>query len=531
MSGTALPRFRRPRIPWGGVAATGVVGFYVAVFAWSMENRAYDMWGALIVFPLLLTLSIPILERLTRDDEPWFQKIVVWALVAKLVACFARYWMSFHLYGGNADAAMYDLEGRHLAVFFRDGDFTVDIGRKVIGTGFIMILTGIVYAFVGQSILSGYLVYSWLGFWGLYLCWRAFTIAYPDGDRKRYSKLVFFLPSLLFWPSGIGKDTWMLFTLGMCAYGCALLLVRRRGAYLFLLLGMLGTTMVRPHVTVLVMCGLIVGYLLRSRPQQVSALGPIRAGIGAVVLGAGAVIALKQVGKFFGTADLSAGSATEVVNRTQTLTSQGGSAQTTAEQTSVISPSHLPQSLMTVLFRPFPFEVHNMQALLASLEGVLLLALFITSLARLRRLPALLIRRPYLAFALVYVLVFAMAFANIKNFGILTRERVQVFPFVLILLAIPKPEAPDGVGVRRRRVPAKLRAAGGGVPGSAAGAAGAAAAGAGVPVGASATNGASFSGSTAGTGSSGMPDPGVSGTSDQAGTGIPAAGRGDPQWR
>lgn len=512
MSGTALPRFRRPRIPWGGVAATGVVGFYVAVFAWSMENRAYDMWGALIVFPLLLTLSIPILERLTRDDEPWFQKIVVWALVAKLVACFARYWMSFHLYGGNADAAMYDLEGRHLAVFFRDGDFTVDIGRKVIGTGFIMILTGIVYAFVGQSILSGYLVYSWLGFWGLYLCWRAFTIAYPDGDRKRYAKLVFFLPSLLFWPSGIGKDTWMLFTLGMCAYGCALLLVRRRGAYLFLLLGMLGTTMVRPHVTVLVMCGIVVGYLLRSRPQQVSALGPIRAGVGAVVLGAGAVIALKQVGKFFGTADLSAGSATEVVNRTQTLTSQGGSAQATAEQTSVISPAHLPQSLMTVLFRPFPFEVHNMQALLASLEGVLLLALFVTSLARLRRLPALLIRRPYLAFALVYVLVFAMAFANIKNFGILTRERVQVFPFVLILLAIPKPEAPDGAGGRRRRrVPAKARA----VPGGSASAVGAAsAAGAVGSVGVGAVSGV-----------------GVSSTADSVGTGIPTAGRGDPPWR
>lgn len=469
MSGTTLPRFRRPRVPWSGIVATGLVGAYVAVFAWSMENRAYDMWGALIVFPLLLTVSIPILERLTRDDDPWFQKIVVWALVAKLVACFARYWMSFHLYGGTADASMYDERGRALAVLFRDGDFTVDIGRKVIGTGFIIILTGIVYAFVGQSILSGYLVYSWLGFWGLYLCWRAFTIAYPDGDRKRYSKLVFFLPSLLFWPSGIGKDTWMLFTLGLCAYGCALLLVRRRGAYLFLLLGMTGTTMVRPHVTVLVMCGLIVGYLLRSRPRQVSALGPVRAALGAVVLGAGAVVALKQVGTFFGTNDLSANSATEVVNRTQTLTAQGGSGQQTVEQSSAIAPEHLPQSLVTVLFRPFPFEVHNMQALLASLEGVLLMALVVTSLARLRHLPALLVRRPYLAFALVYVLVFAMAFANIKNFGILTRERVQVFPFVLVLLAVPKP---------RRGEP-----------------------------------------------------PGVSGKTGPAGAAVPAAGRGDPRWR
>ncbi|MDI2130183.1 hypothetical protein [Yinghuangia seranimata] len=491
MIGSALPRL--PSVPWAGVAATGVVGFYVAAFAWSMEHRAYDMWGALIVFPLLLTLSIPILERLTRDDDVWVQKLVVWALVAKLVASFARYWMAFVLYGGNADAATYDLVGRDLAVHFRDGDFTVDIHRKVIGTGFIMIITGIVYAFVGQSILSGYLVYSWFGFWGLFLCYRAFCIAYPDGDRKRYGKLVFFLPSLLFWPSGIGKEPWMMLSLGMCAYGCALLLVRRRGAYLLLLLGMTGTTMVRPHVTVLIMCGLIVGYLLRTRPQQVSALGPLRAGFGAVVLGVGAVVALKQVGKFFGTADLSAGSATEVVNRTQTLTSQGGSAQQTAEQSSAIDPAHLPQSLMTVLFRPFPFEAHNLQALLASFEGVFLLALMVTSMARLKKMPTLLVRRPYMAFALAYVLVFAMAFANIKNFGILTRERVQVFPFVLILLAVSKPEAPDGpTPKRRRRVPAKPRGTAGVVP---------------------------VGGASGGAGSS------------PAGTGIPAAGRGDPQWR
>ena len=524
MSGsTLLPRFRRPRIPWSGIVATALVGAYVAVFAWSMENRAYDMWGALIVFPLLLTLSIPILERLTRDDDPWFQKIVIWALVAKLVACFARYWMSFHLYGGTADAAMYDERGRALAVLFRDGDFTVDIGRKVIGTGFIIILTGIVYTFVGQSILSGYLVYSWMGFWGLYLCWRAFTIACPDGDRKRYSKLVFFLPSLLFWPSGIGKDTWMLLTLGLCAYGCALLLVRRRGAYLCLLLGMTGTTMVRPHVTVLVMCGLIVGYLLRTRPRQVSALGPVRALAGAVVLGAGAVVALKQVGKFFGTNDLSATSATEVVNRTQTLTSQGGSGQQTVEQSSVIAPEQLPQSLMTVLFRPFPFEVHNMQALLASLEGVLLMALVVTSLARLRRLPALLIRRPYLAFALVYVLAFAMAFANIKNFGILTRERVQVFPFVLVLLAVPKPGPPDGQGVRRRGRGASVRPrspAAAKPPGSAA-------------VGPDRPGGR---GGPDSPGAPGGPDgpgawQGLWATSDAAGADVPAAGRGDPRWR
>ena len=34
----------------------------------------------------------------------------------------------------------------------------------------------------------------------------------PTGDHRRYALLVFFMPSLLFWPSSIGKESWMLFT-------------------------------------------------------------------------------------------------------------------------------------------------------------------------------------------------------------------------------------------------------------------------------------------------------------------------------
>ncbi|MGR6997455.1 hypothetical protein ACU686_04000 [Yinghuangia aomiensis] len=478
----------------------------MAAFAWAMEHRAYDMWGALIVFPLLLTLSIPILERLTRDDDPWMQKIVVWALVAKLVACFARYWMAFVLYDGNSDAATYDLVGRHLAVAFRDGDFTPDIHRKVIGTGFIMIVTGIVYAFVGQSILAGYLVFSWMGFWGLYLCWRAFGIAYPDGDHKRYAKLVFFLPSLLFWPSGIGKDTWMLLTLGMCAYGTALLLVRRRGAYVFLLLGMTGATMVRPHITVLVMCGLIVAFLLRTRPQQVSALGPLRAGFGAVVLGAGAVVALKQVGKFFGTADLSAGAAAEVASRTQTADGAGrfGPAGGGADEcdfavafAAVADDGALP----ALSFRSAQY---------AGVAGV----------ARRRRTDGL-GGDVAGAFAAHSGIVGETALFGVRTGlhagfrdGIREHQELRdphpgagaVLPFALILLGVPKPDPPpERSPPRRKRVPA----AADGVGAKAAGARGSGAPGSGAP-------------------GSGAPG---SGSDGSAGAGVPAAGRGDSQWR
>ena len=53
------------------------------------------------------------------------------------------------------------------------------------------------------------------------------------------------------------------------------------------------------------------------------------------------------------------------------------------------------------------------------------------------RPPRLLRTRPYVAFCRTYTLLFVFAFSSFANFGILTRQRVQVFPFVLVLLALP----------------------------------------------------------------------------------------------
>ncbi len=104
---------------------------------------------------------------------------------------------------------------------------------------------------------------------------------------------------------------------------------------------------------------------------------------------------------------------------------------------------------MTVLFRPFPWEAGNAQALVASVEGTILAMLFVVSLPRLARLPRLLVTTPYLVFAVSYSLMFVFAFSSVGNFGIITRQRTQVFPLVLVLLAIPL--ATRAVEERRER--------------------------------------------------------------------------------
>jgi hypothetical protein len=208
--------------------------------------------------------------------------------------------------------------------------------------------------------------------------------------------------------------------------------------------------MVRPHVTVLAGTGLVVAYVLRRRPKEVSALGPLRTILTVAVLGVGVMLMLQQVSTFFGTGGADQTSVDQVLQETARRTSQGGSQLSPADAARIsddagpsvsLSPLGLPMAVVTVLFRPFPFEASNLQNLVQSVECFALLVVFIRSWPRLRQVPRLFVRRPYMAFTVVYTLLFCWAFSSINNMGILSRERVQVLPLVLVLLVIPRPSA------------------------------------------------------------------------------------------
>ncbi len=108
-----------------------------------------------------------------------------------------------------------------------------------------------------------------------------------------------------------------------------------------------------------------------------------------------------------------------------------------------------------MFFRPFPWEAGNLNGLIAAAEGLLLLGLFALSWRRLLSLPRLALRRPFLVFSLSYVLLFAIGFSFIANFGILARQRSQALAILLVVLALPKAPMPS-LSYRRRPEPADL---------------------------------------------------------------------------
>ncbi len=431
-----------PRATMRPGTATGAAGVlaaaaYAALVGWGASVFAYDLWIALVVLPPILLLNLPLVVKAgKKDPDPRFLRLLVTVFVLKQLSAVARYLMAFVLYDGVSDAAGYHGNGVRLAESYRAGYFDADIGRDLVGTGFVRVLTGILYTITGPSIYVAYSVFSLLGFWGLYFLYRAFRVSIPDGDARRYSLLVLLLPSMLFWPSGLGKEAWMTFAIGLMAYGGALLLSGHRQWLPPLVLGGAAGAMVRPHIIAALAIGLATAYLLGRSPRRPTELTPVIRGLGALAVLAGTLVVVNAAGSYLGVQGTDASSVDGAIEDTADRTAGGGSQFQPAKVHSVFD---VPMATVTVLARPFVTEADNSQMLVAALEGSLIMVLGALALPRLRSLPGRLRQQPYLIACLAYSAVFIYAFSNFSNFGLLTRERVQVLPFVLVLFALPKP--------------------------------------------------------------------------------------------
>lgn len=430
-------------------AAIAVVGLSVTALLVVIVLTADSADVApLIIVPVLFLFSLPILRReANRSGDSGLYAILVIALAVKLAGALLRYFVAYNLYPGQNDASGYYGYGVRFALQFRAGDFTTGL-PSLTGTDFLRFLSGLVYTVIPASRIAGFLVFAWLGFWGQVFFCRAYRIAVPEGRSRTYAYWVLFLPSLFYWPSSIGKEAWMMLALGVAALGVAHVLVGRTGSGLVVAgLGMWLAALVRPHMAGIVAVAFVAAILLRPGTPSLRQLAPVGKVVSVVAVVALAVVFIGKAQLFLKAEDLTspAGIARELTEVAQRA-DNGGSEFTPAV---VRSPIDLPLATLTVLFRPLPTEAHNAQALAASVESSVLLLLCILRfpwiMAALRSFR----RQPYVVFALVYVGLFVIAFSAFPNFGLLSRERVQVLPLLLVLVTVPPKPKRDGVDTRR----------------------------------------------------------------------------------
>jgi hypothetical protein len=402
-----------------------------------------------------------------RTESPVIVRIIVAGWLAKMAGTLARFYVLQESYGGSGDANRYANTGTRVAEQLWAGRIeSPNPGGQFIGTTFVEFVTGVLFFFTGPSVLGGFVVFSAGGFVGVYLIFRAVRIGCPDLDVRGFALVLFFLPSMVFWPSSLGKETLMLFAIGTFTYGAACLFTNRGQAYPMIVLGCAASALVRPHITLMLVAALVLATTIGRSQRNV---GEIPLGkIFKVALAAGLLVWSAVAAGSFLDVDASAGGFGEALDNTGEQTETGGS--TFAN----VNPALYPVTLVTVLFRPFPFEAGNLQAIIASAEGMFLLGLVVKRWrfvwGALRRVRT----TPLLVMSLVYLLVFVYAYSSFNNFGLLARQRVQVYPFLVVLLyagnkvlarepadpvASPRRTRPPSEPGTRRRVPSSSPAA------------------------------------------------------------------------
>jgi hypothetical protein len=93
-----------------------------------------------------------------------------------------------------------------------------------------------------------------------------------------------------------------------------------------------------------------------------------------------------------------------------------------------------PFGVVRVLFRPFPWEANNFNALLAALENLFIVFLVLRNLSHLPGLFVEIRSRPYFCYCLIVTFELLVLLGPLPNFGLLSRERAQLLPFLFAFL-------------------------------------------------------------------------------------------------
>lgn len=425
-----------------------------ALFYSSPGDIPYET--SLLFVPLVALGCMWMFTFAWRGDPP-LRLLFGTSILARLAATSVYIWMGVVIYGESVDAFHYSSVAVDLAK-----QFTV-IGWAAFkppywSTNLINNLCGVICLITGDALPTLMVIFTLAALWGGYFFYRAFCIAFPNGDYRLYAMLIIFFPSILFWSSAIGKDALEQLFIGLTSYGFARWIKKpglRSG--LICAAGGGGAFLVRPHIGAILFIACMVPYTFAGRSRSW-----VRTAAKVVlmpVLIASTIYIIAFAGSFVGVEGDDAQSGINAANRLTHSSQIGGSAFNEGQSLPVrmaLSPF--------LIFRPLPFEVHNAMAGIASLEG---LGFLVFCWIKRRRLKAALRcwRSPYVSFILIYATEFSLAFAAAtSNFGILVRQRIMLLPLVFMLFCVNlSKSAPAGVeaaaqrDLLRRRPPALRR--------------------------------------------------------------------------
>ena len=310
---------------------------------------------------------------------------------------------------------------------------------------FVVRIAGLLDLLTFSTYSATAVLFGFISFTGLWAMFNTFYRYYPHLHLK-LAIAIFFIPSVFFWGSGIMKDTLIIAALGWAIYcfdqiAFRTFSIRLAVGFLFclFLIYEIKVFLLFSFLPALLMW-YVVSYITMIRSMIVRILiFPIII-IATLVLSFFSIQKLGEdstrysLGNIITTAEITA------KDNSMWTVREGGSSYVLGDYdfSTIGLVQKFGPAVWTTLFRPYPWEIQSPIMLLASAESLFLLAttLFMVFGTSIRNLIQR-ISDPRIIFALIFTISsgFAIGVAS-GNFGSLTRYRIVILPFFLILVFV-----------------------------------------------------------------------------------------------
>jgi len=415
-----------------------------------------------VFIPLIYGIALALRPKLTDEVTVryFFPALTVKVIGALALGMIYQFYYNggdtynFHTHGSrhiweafmddpSAGLEMFLSNGEHKGSFFKYSSRIYFFQDKP--SYFIIRLAGFFDLFTFSTYSSTTLFFALISFIGMWLFFLTFYRRYPHLHRE-IAIVCFFIPSVVFWGSGLLKDTIMMGCLGAATYCFDALFIRRRFSIakaLVLLLSLFVIFSVKKFILqAFLPCVLLWIYLnymhnIRSRVLRAVILPFVLIIIG--VSGYYSVVKVGEGDSRYSVENIAFTARTTAIDISSLSGRDAGSTYTLGELDGTMTGmvKLAPQAINVSLFRPYIWEVRNPLMLLSALESLTMLLLSFIIIFRKHADLLHILTRPDIVFCLAFTIIYAFAVGvSTFNFGTLARYKIPLLPFFGLALVL-----------------------------------------------------------------------------------------------
>lgn len=289
------------------------------------------------------------------------------------------------------------------------------------------------------------LIFSMISFSGVWRLYRFFYEQYPD-MHKQFAIAILYLPTFVFWSSGILKDPICTGALGWITYSIYDILYRKHNMFRNILIILLFSWLLivlKIYILVAYLPFFILFLLLKNvnliRSKFVKVLLVSSFLIGSIFSFISIVGMMQKALGNFASQGISKSILTYQINYMKQEQNVESNFSLGVEfDGSVKSLLRMaPAAIIATLFRPFLWESKKISSFLSSLESLLIMlfTLYVLIKVGIKKFILTIIGNPLILFCFFYSLIFALFVgATTLNFGTLVRYKIPGIPFYVISL-------------------------------------------------------------------------------------------------